>query len=38
MQVQTGTENWYQKRMRGFNFVPIRYNPIENNPPIQTQG
>ncbi len=23
-QVQTGTENWYKRRMRGFSFVPIR--------------
>ena len=23
-QVQTATENWYRKSMRGFNFVPIR--------------
>ncbi len=27
-QVQTGTENWYRKPMRGFNFVPIRSDPM----------
>ena len=27
-QVQTGTENWYQKPMCGFNFVLIRRNPM----------
>ena len=27
-QVQTGTENWYQKPMHGFNFVPIRSDPM----------
>ncbi len=27
-QVQTGTENWYRKPMRGFNFVPIRTDPM----------
>ena len=26
--VQTGTENWYRKPMRGFNFVPIRSDPM----------
>ena len=27
-QVQTGTENWYRKPMRGFNFVLIRSDPM----------
>ncbi len=27
-QVQTGTENWYRKPMRGFNFVPIWSDPM----------
>ncbi len=27
-QVQTGTENWYRKPMRGFNFVPILSDPM----------
>ena len=27
-QVQTGTENWYRKSMRGFNFVLIRSDPM----------
>ena len=27
-QVQTGTENWYRKPMSGFNFVPIRSDPM----------
>ena len=27
-QVQTGTENWYRKPMLGFNFVPIRSDPM----------
>ena len=27
-QVQTGTENWYRKLMRGINFVPIRSDPM----------
>ncbi len=27
-QVQTGTETWYRKPMRGFNFVPIRSDPM----------
>ncbi len=27
-QVLTGTENWYRKSMRGFNFVPIRSDPM----------
>ena len=27
-QIQTGTENWCRKPMRGFNFVPILSNPM----------
>ena len=27
-QVQTGAENWHRKPMRGFNFVPIRSDPM----------
>ncbi len=27
-QIQTGTENWYRKPMRGFNFVPIQSHPM----------
>ena len=26
--VQTGTENWFRTPMRGFNYVPIRSDPI----------
>ena len=27
-QVQTGTENWYRNSLRGFNFLPIRSDPM----------
>ncbi len=27
-QVQTGIENWYRKHIHGFNFLPIRSDPM----------
>ena len=38
-QIQSGTENWYRKPMRGFKFVPIRSDPmlifLSGNQPLQ---